>query len=83
MSRVLRFWFIVVAVTLVFVFLYFTLPETFEAVDTRRRKSFRVPRDPKFLGKQVNQRPLLVGTWLAIVVPLASWGVVLTWRASR
>lgn len=75
-------WFIVVAVTIVFGILYASLPETIEAVDTRRHR-FRVPRDPKFSGKQVKQRPLLIGVWLVIVVPLAGWGVVATRRASR
>jgi carbon starvation protein CstA len=76
-------WFIVVAVTIVFAVLYYSLPETFEAVDAGRPGRFRLRQEPKFLGKQVNQRPMLISVWLVIVVPLAAWGVVVTRRASQ
>ena len=79
--RPLFIWFIVVVVTMVFAMLYFSLPETIEAVATGGRGSgFHRIQNAKFQGKQVNQRPILVGVWLAIVVPLAAWGVVVTRR---
>jgi hypothetical protein len=74
-------WFIVVIVTIVFAFLYFSLPESIAAVDTGRHARF--VRNPKFSGKQVNQRPLLIGVWASIALPLSAWGVVTMIRNSR
>ncbi|HXG58461.1 MAG TPA: hypothetical protein VNL91_05530 [Thermoanaerobaculia bacterium] len=75
-------WQIVAAVTIVFAVLFASLPETVEAVSTRRSR-LGAPREATFRGKQVGQRPLLVGVWLVIVVPLAGWAVTVTRRASR
>lgn len=76
--------FVIVVVTIVFGLLYVSLPDTSEAVDTGyHRRAVTFGREPKFLGKQVKQWPLLLGTWLAIVVPLAGWTIVVARRRSR
>ncbi|HEX7150282.1 MAG TPA: hypothetical protein VF618_02255 [Thermoanaerobaculia bacterium] len=71
-------WRVLVFVTAIFVMLYIMLPDTVQSVNTRGSGGVFRSSPERPLGPPVSQKPLLIGVYFVIALPLA--GVALWMR---